>query len=56
MRKQNFAEIDHFVRKHNADKTQTYLVGHNHLSDLTAAERSQRLGLKQMPKDAKNVE
>ena len=38
-RRTHFMEIDHVIRKHNADSTQTFRMGHNQFSDYSTKER-----------------
>ena len=44
---------DAFIKSHNASG-ETHTVGHNFLSDFTATEKTQMLGLKNMPKPEKH--
>jgi C1A family cysteine protease len=52
----NFWSItDKFIASHNADSTQTHIVGHNFLSDMTPLEKKSLLGFKKTEGTKKNV-
>lgn len=46
-----FQQTEDFINMHNASG-ETHTVGHNFMSDMTVAERSNMLGLKNMPRQA----
>jgi C1A family cysteine protease len=50
MRYEIFAKNDEIIKTHNADPTETHVLGHNFLSDYTEAEKAKLRGLKGEPK------
>lgn len=49
MRFQIFSENDAIIKAHNADPTETSVLGHNFLSDYTESEKAKLRGLKEAP-------
>jgi C1A family cysteine protease len=50
MRFELWQESNDIIQTHNADPTNTHLLGHNFLSDYTQAEKAALRGYKQAPK------
>ena len=55
MRLSNFAAIDKFIEEWNADPENTSTVGHNFMSDWTAAEKKRLNGIGPLKDAPKNV-